>query len=230
LQKKHKLPQRALETSIAVIFDMDGVICDTNPYHSLAWKAFLDKFNIKSSEEEFIAHMYGKSNSYILKYFFKREIVGDEFAQMEFEKEALFREIYEEHVKPISGLVEFIEDLKSNGVKTGIATSAPYLNMELILSKLPLRDKMQSLLASEDVTAHKPNPEVYLKTALNLDITPERCVVFEDSFSGVTAGKSAGARVVGVLSTYKKEELPVCDKYIVDYQGLTYQKIKELFN
>ncbi len=219
-----------METSIAVIFDMDGVICDTNPYHSLAWKAFLDKFNIKSSEEEFIAHMYGKSNSYILKYFFKREIVGDEFAQMEFEKEALFREIYEEHVKPISGLVEFIEDLKSNGVKTGIATSAPYLNMELILSKLPLRDKMQSLLASEDVSTHKPNPEVYLKSALNLDISPERCVVFEDSFSGVTAGKAAGAKVVGVLSTYKKEELPVCDEYIVDYQGLTYQKIKELFN
>jgi beta-phosphoglucomutase len=209
---------------------MDGVICDTNPYHSLAWKAFLEKFGITSSEEEFIAHMYGKSNSYILKHFFKREIVGKEFDLMEFEKEALFREIYEAHVKPIAGLIEFIEDLKANGVRTGIATSAPFLNMELILSKLPLRDKMQSLLASEDVSTHKPNPEVYLKSALNLDISSERCVVFEDSFSGVTAGKAAGAKVVGVLSTYKVEELPVCDSYIVDYQGLTYQKIKDLFN
>lgn len=218
-----------METSFAVIFDMDGVICDTNPYHSLAWKAFLDKLGVASSEEEFIAHMYGKSNSYILKHFLQRPVEGEEFAQKEFEKEALFREIYEAHVKPISGLLEFIEDLKANGVKTGIATSAPYLNMELILSKLPLRDKMQSLLASEDVSTHKPNPEVYLKSALNLDISPERCVVFEDSFSGVTAGKAAGAKVVGVLSTYKKEELPPCDSYIVDYQGLTYQKIKDLF-
>ena len=208
---------------------MDGVICDTNPYHSLAWKAFLDKLGIASSEEEFIAHMYGKSNSYILKHFLKREVVGKEFARMEFEKEAMFREIYDVHVKPIPGLLEFIDDLKANGVRTGIATSAPYLNMELILSKLPLRDKMQSLLASEDVTAHKPNPEVYLKSALNLDILPEKCVVFEDSFSGVTAGKAAGAKVVGVLSTYKVEELPVCDDYIVDYQGLTYDKIKALF-
>ncbi len=209
---------------------MDGVICDTNPYHSLAWKAFLDKFGIVSSEEEFITHMYGKSNSYILKYFFKREIVGEEFAKMEFEKEALFREIYKAHVKPITGLIEFIEDLKTNGVKTGIATSAPFLNMELILSQLPLRDKMQSLLASEDVSTHKPNPEVYLKSALNLDISPERCVVFEDSFSGVTAGKAAGAKVVGVLSTYKIDELPICNAYITDYQELTYQKIKDLFN
>jgi HAD superfamily hydrolase (TIGR01509 family) len=219
-----------LETSFAVIFDMDGVICDTNPYHSLAWKAFLEKFGITSSEEEFIAHMYGKSNSYILKYFFKREIIGEEFAQMEFEKEALFREIYAAHVTPIAGLIEFIEDLKANGVKTGIATSAPYLNMELILSILPLRDKMQSLLASEDVSSHKPNPEVYLKSASNLDISPERCVVFEDSFSGVTAGKAAGAKVVGVLSTYKKEELPVCDAYVPNYNELSFQKIKDLFN
>lgn len=225
---KLKPPQRKLETSFAVIFDMDGVICDTNPYHSLAWKAYLDKHGIASSEEEFIAHMYGKSNSYILKHFFKREIVGEEFDRMEFEKEALFREIYEAHVTPISGLIEFIEDLKANGVKTGIATSAPYLNMEMILSILPLRDKMQSLLASEDVSTHKPNPEVYLKSASNLDISPERCVVFEDSFSGVTAGKAAGAKVVGVLSTYKKEELPVCDDYIINYKGLTYQKIKEI--
>ena len=127
---------------------MDGVICDTNPYHSLAWKAFLDKFGIVSSEEEFIAHMYGKSNSYILKHFFKRNIVGEEFAKMEFEKEALFREIYEAHVKPITGLIEFIENLKANGVKTGIATSAPLLNMELILSQLPLRNKMRSEGAS----------------------------------------------------------------------------------
>ncbi|AFK02506.1 HAD-superfamily hydrolase, subfamily IA, variant 3 [Emticicia oligotrophica DSM 17448] len=217
-----------METPFAVIFDMDGVICDTNPYHSLAWKAYLDKHGIASSEEEFIAHMYGKSNSYILKHFFKREIVGEEFARMEFEKEALFREIYDEEVKPISGLLTFIEDLKANGVKTGIATSAPYLNMELILSKLPLREKMESLLSSEDVTAHKPNPEVYLKSAQNLGIDPAKCVVFEDSFSGVTAGKSAGAKVVGVLSTYKKEELPICDDYIVNYEGLTYQKIKDI--
>lgn len=217
-----------METTFAVIFDMDGVICDTNPYHSLAWKAFLDKHGITSSEEEFIAHMYGKSNSYILKHFFKREIVGEEFAKMEFEKEALFREIYEAHVEPIAGLIEFIKDLKANDIKTGIATSAPYLNMELILSKLPLRDKMQSLLASEDVSTHKPNPEVYLKSASNLDISPERCVVFEDSFSGVTAGKAAGAKVVGVLSTYKIEELPVCDAYITDYQELTYHKVKEI--
>lgn len=207
---------------------MDGVICDTNPHHSLAWKAFLKKFEIDATEEEFIAHMYGKSNSYILKYFLKRDVIGEEFASMEFEKEALFRQLYEPEVVPIDGLLAFIDDLKANGVKTGIATSAPVENLELILSKLPLADKMQSLLSSADVIHHKPNPEVYLKSAANLGIQPENCVIFEDSHAGVSAGKAAGAKVVGVLSTYKIEELPVCNHYIKDYKDMTYQRVKAL--
>ncbi len=207
---------------------MDGVICDTNPHHSLAWKAFLKKFEIDATEEEFIAHMYGKSNSYILKYFLKRDVIGEEFASMEFEKEALFRQLYEPEVVPIDGLLAFIDDLKANGVKTGIATSAPVENLELILSKLPLADKMQSLLSSADVIHHKPNPEVYLKSAANLGIQPENCIIFEDSHAGVSAGKAAGAKVVGVLSTYKIEELPVCNDYIRDYKEMTYQRVKAL--
>lgn len=218
-----------METPFAVVFDMDGVICDTNPHHSLAWKAFLKKFEIDATEDEFIAHMYGKSNSYILKYFLKRDVIGDEFIAMEFEKEALFRQLYEPDLVPIAGLMEFIADLKANGVKTGIATSAPVENLELILSKLPLASQMESLLSSSDVIHHKPNPEVYLKSAANLGIAPENCVIFEDSHSGVSAGKAAGAKVVGVLSTYKKEELPVCDDYIVDYKEMSYKKIKLMF-
>ncbi|MCU0324933.1 MAG: HAD family phosphatase [Spirosomaceae bacterium] len=217
-------------SNIAVIFDMDGVICDTNPYHSLAWKAFLDKHGISTTEEEFIAHMYGKSNSYILKHFLGREVVGQEFEQMEFEKELMFRQIYDEHVKPINGLLEFIDELKANGVKTGIATSAPVENMDLILSKLPLREKMGSLLASHHVSHHKPNPEVYLKSAENLGVNPTDCVVFEDSFSGVTAAINAKMKVVGVLSTYKPEELPPCNAYISDYQDINFDKILTLLS
>jgi beta-phosphoglucomutase len=213
---------------IAVIFDMDGVICDTNPYHSIAWKEYLLRFGISATEQEFIENMYGKSNSHILRHFLKREVVGEEFAKMEFEKELLFRQIYESHVTPITGLLEFIDDLKKYGVQTGIATSAPVENMDLILSKLPLRDKMGSLLASHNVKHHKPNPEVYLKSAENLGIHPANCIVFEDSYSGVSAGINAGMKVVGVLSTYKPEELPPCDAYITDYQEVSFDFISNL--
>ncbi|MEN5235150.1 HAD family phosphatase [Sphingobacterium faecium] len=212
----------------AVIFDMDGVICHTNPYHAKAFDAFFKKYNIESSEEEFEEHMYGKHNSYIMQHFFKRPITADELKFLEFEKEALFRHIYKDEISPIAGYLDFLSDLKSNHFKTGVATSAPKENMDLILDALDIRTKMGSILCSEDVTAHKPDPEVYLKSAYNLAVAPKNCVVFEDSFSGITAGLNAGMTVVAVLSSHTKEQLPTCHEYINDYTEISANKILTL--
>ena len=218
-----------MNKEIAVIFDMDGVICHTNPYHSMAFREFFSTRNLAPTDEEFAEHMFGKSNKYILTHFLKRPIEGDEFVQLENEKEGLFRKIYEPHVTPIKGLVEFIKDLKSNGASIGVATSAPYANLELILSKVKIGEQLGSVMASENVTKHKPDPEVYLTSAKNLGVLPEQCVVFEDSFSGVTAALNANMKVVGVLSSHTKEELPPCDLYIDDYTDIAYQTILQMF-
>jgi beta-phosphoglucomutase len=219
-----------MNNEIAVIFDMDGVICHTNPYHSLAFREFFAVRDLAPSDEEFAEHMFGKSNSYILSHFFKRPVTGNELLELEQEKESLFRKIYEPHIEPINGILNFISDLKDNGVKLGVATSAPYANLDLILSKIDIREKMGSVLASEDVKKHKPDPEVYLRSATNLGLSPEQCLVFEDSFSGVSAALNAGMRVVGVLTSHTKEELPTCNAYINDYADLSYSKIFELFH
>ncbi|MFB0908156.1 MAG: HAD family phosphatase [Spirosomataceae bacterium] len=213
----------------AVVFDMDGVISHTNPYHDIAWRDFLKKYNIASSNQEFEDHMYGKHNSYILNYFFKREIPIEERKQLEFEKEALFREIYADHITAIPGLVNFIENLHANGIKTGVATSAPIENMQLILPALGLDKIMGSMLAEGDVTKHKPEPEVYLKSAINLGVEPENCVVFEDSKSGVQAGINAGMKVVGVKTTYNELQLPPCNLYINDYTEISFETVNSLF-
>ena len=212
----------------AVIFDMDGVICHTNPFHSLAFKEFFAKRDMFPTEEEFQLHMYGKSNSYIMSHFFGRKIVGEELLELENEKEGLFREIYKDKVDPIIGFQDFFYQLKTNQFLTGVATSAPFANLKLIAGTLSLMDKMESILASEDVSKHKPDPEVYLKSALKLQLEPEFCVVFEDSFSGVTAAKNAGMKVVGVLSSHSKSDLPVCDLYIKDFREVGVSKILEL--
>ena len=218
-----------MNKEIAVIFDMDGVICHTNPYHSIAFREFFSSRNLQPTDEEFAQHMFGKSNSYILSHFFNRPVTGQELLDLEEEKEGLFRKIYEPHVMPIAGFVDFISDLKKNNVKTGVATSAPRANLDLIFTKVPARDQMGSILASENVKKHKPDPEVYLSSAVNLGVSPEQCLVFEDSFSGVSAAINAGMRVVGVLTSHTKEELPPCDLYINDYKELSYAKIMELF-
>ena len=87
---------------------------------------------------------------------------------------------------------------------------------------------MESALASEHVTKHKPDPEVYLKSAANLSLSPDQCIVFEDSFSGVSAAKNAGMKVVGVLSSHAIDQLPICDLYIENYLGLDAAKIVKL--
>jgi beta-phosphoglucomutase len=212
----------------AVIFDMDGVICHTNPFHSIAFKEFFAKRSLFPTEEEFALHMYGKNNSYILSHFLGRKIEGEELLELENEKESLFREIYKDQISPISGFLEFFHSLKSEGVLTGVATSAPFANLELIAGKLSLFDHMESILASEHVSKHKPDPEVYLKSAAKLNVEPDFCVVFEDSYSGVTAAKNAGMKVVGVLSSHSKEELPLCDLFIEDFRQVDLGRILNL--
>jgi beta-phosphoglucomutase len=212
----------------AVIFDMDGVICHTNPYHSLAFREFFGKRNMFPTEEEFELHMYGKSNSYIMSHFFGRKIMGEELLDLENEKESLFREIYRDKVDAISGFQEFFQQLKNNKFLTGVATSAPFANLQMIAGTLSLLDKMESVMASEDVTKHKPDPEIYIKSAANLQVEPDFCVVFEDSFSGVTAAKNAGMKVVGVLSSHSRSELPVCDYYIDDFRDIDSGKVLDL--
>jgi beta-phosphoglucomutase len=217
-----------MNKDIAVIFDMDGVICHTNPYHSLAFREFFSTRNLNPTDEEFAAHMFGKSNSYIMSHFLKRKIEGVELLELEEEKEGLFRKIYEAHVDPIAGIVPFINDLYSHSVKLGVATSAPKANLDLILSKVPIKDMFSSIMASENVTKHKPDPEVYLTSAKNLQIDPAQCLVFEDSFSGISAALNAGMKVVGVLTSHTKEELPPCHLYITDYTDMSFDQVKEL--
>jgi HAD superfamily hydrolase (TIGR01509 family) len=202
-----------------IIFDMDGVICHTNPYHSIAFQAFFKKRGLNPSEQEYAAHMYGKSNSYIFSHFLKRTIAGEELQSFEDEKEGLFREIYAEHVDPIAGFQDFLNELVDRKYKLGVATSAPIANMDLILDTLGIRSFFGSTLASEDVTAHKPDPQVYQMSAENLQSNHSECLVFEDSHAGVSAAINAEMKVIGVLSSHSVSDLPPCCKYINSYDS-----------
>ncbi len=214
----------------AVLFDMDGVICHTNPFHAKAFDLFFEKRGMSPGLNEYADHMYGKNNSYIFSYFLGRKIEGAELLELEDEKEGLFRKIYVDHINPINGYLDFLNDLKGAGFETAVATSAPIANMDLIIDALDIRKHMGSTMGSEDVRNHKPDPEVYLTSSHNVNAPTDRCVVFEDSFSGVSAAINAGMKVVGVLSSHTKEELPPCDRYITDYTEISAIDIIELLS
>ncbi len=214
--------------SYAVIFDMDGVIADTNPYHTEAFRQFFDRYDVAYTLAEFEDHMYGKHNDYIMRYFFKRQLDDAEVKRLGEEKEVLFREIYADHVAPIAALPRFLDELKTAGYRIGVATSAPRANLDFIIDRLSIHTYMDIALSSEDVTAHKPDPAIYLKSANLLHVQPGNCVIFEDSYSGVSAARQAGATVIGVLTSHTADQLPPCERYIHDYREIDADDINQL--
>lgn len=220
--------QKADQT-LAALFDMDGVIVHTNPYHKKAFKIFLDKHNVSLTDEELKDHVYGRTNAEIFPYIFKDEYTPGKGEVWADEKEALFRDLYKKDVEPVNGLLNFLDELKRRGIKTAVGTSAPKENLNFIMESLGLRHYFDAFLHSADVTEGKPNPEIYLKAADRLEIAPKNCVVFEDSVAGVKAGLNAGMKVVAVATTHTAEEFDGVHLVIKDFDELTVEQLWALF-
>ena len=136
------------------------------------------------------------------------------------EKEALFRKIYDQDIKPLDGLADFLEKLDGEKLPRAIATSAPRSNVDFTLSKTGVGRFFATILDDTFVEQGKPHPDIYLKTAKALNFEPGRCVVFEDSLAGVDSARNAGCKVVGITTTHTREELKDTDLVIDNFVGL----------
>lgn len=192
----------------AGLFDMDGVIVDSNPYHKKAWQRYAKQLGFElETEEDFKSKVYGKTNEEILYAFFGEDLDKERAYAMAEEKEALFRDIYAPHIVLPDGLVDLLENFKAEGVSAGVATNAPKSNLDFVLDTLNIRSYFQEVIYARLVEKPKPDPSIYLKLASMLGADPSQCIVFEDSLPGVEAGYRAGAKVAAITSTYGKEEL-----------------------
>ena len=213
--------------NFAVLFDMDGVLVDTNPYHKLAIQQFCVKYGFTLSDEELNQKVYGRTNTDWITNLFGT-LTPAELAAYADEKEALFRKIYMPHVSPVDGLIQFLESLESNNIPRAISTSAPRANVDFILEHIPIGKYFTTILDERMVTKGKPNPEIYIKTAQALNMPNNQCIVIEDSISGVTAGRDSGSKVIGVTTTHTKAELSFTDYCIADFNELTIDILKML--
>ena len=129
------------------------------PFILLHGRHFFKKHDFLFEEDDLKQNIYGKSNVQTLEYFLKRKLSASEANKLSKEKEKLFYELFKPHIRPLPGLLQFINDLKSNSIKTAIATSAPYSNVPLIPNAIPIGDKMDLVLYEKDVLLHKPHPD-----------------------------------------------------------------------
>jgi beta-phosphoglucomutase len=185
----------------AFLFDMDGVIADSNPYHRLAWEAFNRRYGLETTEA-MQQRMYGKRNDQIVRDFFGAGLADEEVTARGAAKEALYREMIADRVESmlVPGLREFLE--RYRGTPKAVATNAEPANVDFLLDQTGLRPYFEVVLDGHQVSHPKPHPEIYLLAAELLQTEPAACIVFEDSHSGVEAGRAAGMRVIGVSTTF----------------------------
>lgn len=206
-------------SDFAVIFDMDGVIVHTNPHHKIAITQFCADHGIQLNELTFQHKIYGRTNrDWITNVF--GDLTEEQVQAYAREKEALFRKMYEPDIKPVTGLVQFLDLLETNQIPKAIATSAPPENVDFVLDKTGLRKYFNIILDERMVSHGKPNPEIYLKTAKALGFPNNQCIVIEDSLSGVTAGRRSGSKVIGITTTHSPEELSETNLVIEDFNEL----------
>lgn len=198
-------PQSPLAPGLALIFDMDGVIVNSNPFHRQAWEVFNRRYGLETTEAMHDS-MYGKWNGDIVRGFYGADLSDDEVVARGAAKEALYRELISDrlHEMLVPGVSDFLEYYRPYPM--AVASNAEPENIRLILDNAGLRGFFRVVVDGHQVALPKPNPEIYLRVAALLETRPANCIVFEDSCVGVQSAVAAGMRVVGILTTH--DDLP----------------------
>ena len=198
----------------AVIFDLDGVICFTDHYHYLAWKAIADEYGIYF-DEIINNRLRGVSRRASFDIILER-YEGRPFSEEEKEEICSRKnEIYREYLKEMSpaDLSDEVRDtlieLKQKGLKLAIGSSSR--NTRFILEKIGLKDFFTAISDGTNITRSKPDPEVFLKAAQFIDEDPKDCLVVEDAKAGIDAACAGGFHSCGIgeASSYEKTEYPI---------------------
>jgi beta-phosphoglucomutase len=190
----------------AVIWDMDGTLIDSTEYHWRSWHDALAAENFELSYEQF-QELYGQRNIAIVRAYLGDDIPLDEIERISTTKENHYRTmVHEQGIELLPGVQHWLDTLHRQGWKQAIATSAPRGNLDTIIDVLGIRDYFAALVDGEEVEDGKPNPQPFLLAARRLNIAPERCIVVEDSSSGIEGGKRGGMHTIGVLTSH--DELP----------------------
>ena len=135
----------------AVIFDLDGTLIDNNSYHRETWEKYLEKIGKTISEEEFNANMNGRTNEDAIKYIYGKDISPEESLKHTLDKEALYREIYKPFIKPVPGLIDFLERLKSKNISMAIATSGIQPNIDFMFENIPIKKYFDVVVNSSHI-------------------------------------------------------------------------------
>lgn len=209
----------------AALFDLDGVVFDTEPQYTVFWGS---QCRLYHPEHPGLEHEIKGST---LEQIYNRWFAGPLAAEQPLITERLNQFEAQMTFDYIAGFELLIADLHRHGVKTAVVTSSNKPKMESVYRAQPgFKALFDAILTSEDFEYSKPHPDCYLKAAQRFGVVAGECVVFEDSFNGLKAGRSAGMKVVGVATTNPADAIaPLSDIQVSNYLDVNYEFLLKLF-
>ena len=190
-----------------LIFDMDGTLVDNLAYHFKAFDAYIEREGFTLLEPVTLK-INGMHSNDIFPMLLGDEVVAEYgLDRLHHEKEAVYRDLYRPHIKPIAGVIELMKAAKAAGVKCAIGSSGCRENVEMIIEGLGIADLIDASISGSDVTHGKPHPEIFIKAYEALGLKAEECIVVEDAITGIKAGVAAGCKCIAVTTTSSAEVL-----------------------
>jgi HAD superfamily hydrolase (TIGR01509 family) len=198
----------------AVIFDMDGVIVDSEPYSMQALIDILRQNGVEPTEEE-LQRSYGRRVRDDFMDYFSRHGVTADVDLVIAHKHARYYHLAAGHLQPLPGVIDLLKRLHDHGYHLALASSGDRVKVAFGMQALALMDTFEAIVTGDDVSHSKPDPEIYLVAAQDLGVLPADCIAIEDAPAGVEAAKSAGMRCIAVTNSVARDQLYKAD-LIVD--------------
>ena len=210
----------------AALFDLDGVVFDTEPQYTLFWSAICRQYHPEHPGLE--QEIKGSTLTQIYDCWFGGNL-KKERPEVTKRLDAYERQM---HYDYIAGFEKLISDLQIHGVKTAVVTSSNLPKMESVYRYQPaFKQLFDAILTSEDFDKSKPDPDCYQKAAARLGVDKDECLVFEDSINGLRSGRAAGMKVVGLATTNIVEVIALLsDIQIIDYRDTDYERLNSLLS
>ena len=211
----------------AVLFDMDGVIVDSEPLWSEAEKQLLARRNLRYSPSLKTA-MMGRDARGAVGYLIEHYSLSESVGELIEERNQLIAELFKGHLKAIPGALELVRSVIAEGIVTGLVSSSAKPLVELALKKLKVTGLFDLILSGDQVVRGKPAPDIYIAAAEKLGVRPEYCLVIEDAPHGVVAAKGAGMCCLAITTSVSAPELAMADKVVSGFEEVDLQLLVDL--
>ena len=194
-------------TTEALIFDMDGTMINSMPYHAQSWIAFTRNHGIQIDVPDLMARTTGRTGAECMRELFQRDMEEAECWRLIHEKEEIYRELFAPVFSEVAGFKAFAAAARGHGLKVGVGTAGDKHNIAFAFSHLKMEPVPHAVVGGDEGLPGKPEPAIFLEAANRMAARAEACIVFEDAPFGIEAARRAGMRAVALCTTHSPAEL-----------------------